>query len=344
LKRLLFLIFLLTLIQSIYSQTIQKDTLTLIEWNVENLFDCQHDTLKNDYEFLPEGMRHWTKHRYYHKLDQIAKMITAIGGWSPPALIALCEVENDSVLVDLTQHSALRELNYRYVMTRSSDPRGIDVALLYQRDCFKLISASPIIIPKLNNYKPTRDILHVEGQIITGDTIDLFIVHAPSRSGGQLESEPYRVHCMNILSNKINEELSRRSNANIIITGDFNDFPENRSIKNILKAEAPTNFIKNDALYHLLARRVAHTHEGTYKYQGEWNLLDHFIVNGRMLDTNNVIYTSESMADIVQTNLLLEKDETYGGLRPCRTYYGMKYKGGYSDHLPIRLNFIITQR
>ena len=47
-----------------------------------------------------------------------------------------CEVENDTVLRDLTRRSPLKELSYRYVMTHSPDLSGIDVALLYQRDLF----------------------------------------------------------------------------------------------------------------------------------------------------------------------------------------------------------------
>ena len=95
---------------TLYGQT-KKDTLSfrVVSYNVENLFDCRHDTLKNDYEFLPDAMRHWNYTKYKKKLDAIARTITAVGGWTPPALVALCEVENDSVLRDLTRRSVLKE-------------------------------------------------------------------------------------------------------------------------------------------------------------------------------------------------------------------------------------------
>ena len=101
---------------TLYGQT-KKDTLSfrVVSYNVENLFDCRHDTLKNDYEFLPDAMRHWNYTKYKKKLDAIARTITAVGGWTPPALVALCEVENDSVLRDLTRRSVLKEAGYRYV-------------------------------------------------------------------------------------------------------------------------------------------------------------------------------------------------------------------------------------
>lgn len=140
-------------------------------WNTENLFDTRHDSLKNDYEFLPNAIRHWNYNRYKKKLSDIARVITAIGEWNPPALIGLCEVENDTVLRDLTRRSPLQELDYRYVMTDSPDLRGIDVALIYQRDLFKLLSSRSISIPVFRQHRPTRDLLHVNGLLLTGDTL-----------------------------------------------------------------------------------------------------------------------------------------------------------------------------
>lgn len=110
-----------------------------------NLFDCQHDTLKNDYEFLPDAPKGWTRARYNDKLAKIAKVIVATGVKDVPDLVGLCEVENDHCMKDLTEYSPLREAGYRYVMTDSPDQRGIDVALLYQRGSFKLLGKTPFV-------------------------------------------------------------------------------------------------------------------------------------------------------------------------------------------------------
>ena len=147
----------------------------VMSWNVENLFDTHHDTLKNDNEFLPDAIRHWNYTKYKKKLADMARVITAVGEWNPPALVGLCEVENDSVLRDLTRRSPLKELSYRYVMTSSPDLRGIDVALLYQRDLFKLLSFRSIPIPSFKHHRPTRDLLHVSGLLLTGDTLDVIV-------------------------------------------------------------------------------------------------------------------------------------------------------------------------
>lgn len=189
------ILFLLCPYISLYGQE-GKDTLTfrIVSYNVENLFDSRHDTLKNDYEFLPDATRHWNYSKYRKKLDNIARVIIATGGWTPSALVALCEVENDSVMRDLTRYSALREADYRYVMTQSPDERGIDVALLYQRNLFKLLSYQSLPVDKpRKNSRPTRDILHVSGLLLNRDTLDVLVAHFPSRSGGARESEPYRL-------------------------------------------------------------------------------------------------------------------------------------------------------
>ena len=146
-----------------------QSRLTIVELNAENLFDTRHDTLKNDYEFLPDSPRHWTRTKYWEKLNRTGQTIIACGedssGWHLPDIVGLCEVENDSVLFDLTRRSLLRKARYEYVMTASDDRRGIDVALLYSPFSFRLIKADTIHVAPMADMRPTRDILHVEGEI-----------------------------------------------------------------------------------------------------------------------------------------------------------------------------------
>lgn len=314
-------------------------------WNVENLFDTRHDTLKNDYEFLPDALRHWNYSRYKKKLANIARVITAVGGWAPPALVGLCEVENDNVMRDLVRYSPLKEHGYRYVMTHSPDERGIDVALLYQRDRFKLLSHHSIPVGSFRpESRPTRDILHVCGLLSTGDSLDVLVVHLPSRSGGAKASEPYRLFVAEKIRMTADSLLSARLHPQLIIMGDFNDYPDNKSVSEVLGATAPPLHPKPLQLYHLLARKVKNNKHtfGSYKYQGEWGLLDHLIVSGTLLDSTSTFFTKEENANVAQMPFLLTEDKKYGGSQPFRTYNGVKYQeGGYSDHLPIYSDFII---
>lgn len=313
-------------------------------WNVENLFDTRHDSLKNDQEFLPDAMRHWHYGRYKKKLADIARVITAVGEWAPPALVGLCEVENDSALYHLTRYSSLKELNYRYVITHSPDLRGINVALLYQRDRFKLLSHRSIPAGYFNKQsRPTRDILHVSGILLTGDTLDVFVCHLPSRSGGAKESEPYRLFIARKIRMEADSILRARLHPQLIIMGDFNDYPKNKSIAQILEATIPLQSPAPAKLYHLLARKAQKRGYGSYKFQGEWGLLDHLIVSGTLLDTSAKFFTSEDKAHIARFPFLLTEDEKYGDKQPFRTYNGMKYQGGISDHLPIYTDFMMKE-
>ena len=113
--------------------------LSLVELNCENLFDCRHDSLKQDMEWTPEGQRKWTPGRYWRKLNNIGQEILSCQQQGVPDLVALVEVENDSCLFDLTRRSLLRGAGYEYLMTQSPDLRGIDVALLYQPLSFRPI-------------------------------------------------------------------------------------------------------------------------------------------------------------------------------------------------------------
>lgn len=318
----------------------QGQPLRVMCWNVENLFDTKHDSLKNDEEFLPEAMRHWTYARYQKKLADIAAVITAVGQWAPPALVGLCEVENEQALTALTCFSPLKELGYRYVMTHSDDQRGIDVALLYQRDRFKLLNSRPINVGKYPNHRPTRDLLHVTGVLLTGDTLDLFVCHFPSRSGGHYRlSEPYRLWVARKLRSEADRVMHTRHYPQVLIMGDFNDYPDNRSITEVLQAQIPSDRIEPHAYYHLLAEKVKKQHTGSYKFQGEWNLLDHLIVSGTLLNPQSAFFTKAEQAEIARLPMLLIEDRAFGGDKPFRTYQGVNYQGGISDHLPVYVDF-----
>lgn len=316
----------------------------VMQYNVENLFDYTDDSDKNDNEFLPGGIRHWTKGRYYHKLQQIAKVITAAGEWDTPALVGLCEVENDSTVYHLLNRTPLRSQFYRYIMTDGPDQRGIDVALLYQRDKFAYIGHDCYRIHfRRHTEKSTRDLLHVWGKTITGDTLDVFVCHFPSRSGGEKTTEPDRKETAKRLKSVTDSLFSIRTAPYILIMGDFNDTPDDPSIRTTLGALPPSNdAIEPDKLYNLLLRKTGRLIQGTHKYQGIWNMLDQFIISGSFIDPAGSLHIIPGSAHIFSPEFILTKDKTHRGIRPLRTYHGYKYEGGYSDHLPIIVDFSLS--
>ena len=310
----------------------------VMEYNVENLFDCDHDSLKNDYEFLPDNPKGWTPERYREKLANISKVILAASNPQVPDLVGLCEVENSRCVTDLVKNSPLKDSAYEFAMTDSPDERGIDVVLLYQPSSFKHLATQSIRIPVEDpSRRPTRDILHVAGQVISGDTLDVFVCHLPSRSGGEAKSEPYRLQVAGVLRLAADSVMNCRQSPNVIIMGDFNDYPSNRSISKVLGAVKPGKKPQKRTLYNLMDGKSG----GTYRYQGEWGTLDNFLVSGNLLKGNKKLKTSYDKAQILQFPFLLEEDDKYGGPTPFRTYWGKKYHGGFSDHLPVAVDFII---
>lgn len=315
----------------------QERALAVMFWNLENFFDVRHDSLKQDTDFLPDALRGWNRSRYEKKVEQVARVIVAAHGWEPPVLIGVCEVENSYVMNSLVDYGPLRELGYRYVMTDSPDIRGIDVGLIYRRDRFRLISSQAVRV-HLDN-KPTRDILHVTGRLVNRDTLDVVVAHFPSRLGGVRFSEHYRLSVARRIRSLTDSICTVRRVPRIVLMGDFNDHPNNRSVCEVLHALSPSGKVEGTELYHLLADKTGDKN-ATYKYQGQWELLDHLIVSGNLLNPDGSVYTSSDRAKVLRLPFLLVKDEKFGGDKPYRTYNGVRYQGGFSDHLPVLVELI----
>lgn len=300
----------------------------VISYNAENLFDTEDDPLTDDNEFLPSGSKRWTNKRYHHKLRQIAKVIIAAGEWNTPAIVALSEVENDTVIHHLLHRTPLYNQDYQYCISDNSDKRGIRVALLYQRDKFRYISHHSIPVRHAgNNIRSARDILHVSGEIITGDTLDIAVCHFPSKYGGEKISETRRMDAAQTLRRLSDSLIQTRSHPLIMLMGDFNDNPESRCMQ----------LVSGKTLYNLFAGK-----KGSHKYQGEWSQLDQIIISRTMLSTEATMRVIPGSAQNFSPSFLFTKDKTRRGKRPLRTYHGYKYEAGYSDHLPVMADFLLS--
>jgi len=320
-------------------QNYEKHCFKVMCYNVENFFDCVDDSLTNDAEYLPGGMRAWNYQKYQQKQANIAKVITALGGWDAPAIVGLCEIESEKCLWDLTRQSGLKNLKYKFLHHESPDARGVDVGLLYQPKMFRPIHDEAIRISNPQSpQSKTRDILFASGIVPTGDTLHIFVCHFPSRLGGELESEDKRIFVASVLKNKIDSIFADNARPNVVIMGDFNDYPTNESISGTLKALNPEGNFSNQSLYNLMYP-IHKAGKGSHKHEGEWGALDQIIVSGNLLQTQNAFSALISDAHVFEADFLLENDYKYLGKQPFRTYVGMKYHGGFADHLPVYIDF-----
>ena len=342
-KKLLFyilVIFCFTSTLQAQNNRFSKEECKIMFYNVENLFDTFNDTTTLDDEFTPESGRYWSEYKYYDKLQKTAKVIIAAGEWQSPAIVCLSEIENLFVLEGLINLTALKKLDYRIIHKDSPDLRGIDVAMLYRQELFQPISYNTIKIDFGDSkQRPTRDILYVKGRLLKKYRIHLFVNHWPSRYGGEVETIEKRKYVATVLKSKIDSIRKFEASARIIICGDFNDTPDNESIKETLGARLITDSQQS----YLINLSIPQNKEvfGTNKYQGEWTILDQFIVSRNLLDGE--IFIPENGFQIFSPDFLLEKDEAATGFRPRRTFIGMRYNGGFSDHLPVFINLKIKK-
>lgn len=286
-----------------------QHAIKVVSYNVENLFDNQHDSLKNDSAFLPEGDRHWTYRKYQTKLDQIAQVLVNIAGWESVPLVGLCEVENARCLRDLCYR--LKRFHYKYIHYESADERGIDVALLYDSTKVKILDNKPLHVDLQGD--DTRDVLYACGVVNGVDTLHAMVCHLPSRLGGAAASEWKRKKAKQVIQEQIDSIHRAQPNAPIVVMGDMNGEPMN-----------DLQGMHNQMI------DLEKAGQGTHKYQGLWSCLDQFYVSEGLKERSSVmIYSPE---------WLLEEDNKHLDYQPKRTFIGFRYHGGYSDHLPIVLH------
>lgn len=259
----------------------------------------------------------------------------------PPDVIALEEVENDSVMSALTRRAILRRAGYRYTITEHGDERGMNVALIYQPEKFKLLASESISATDTSGIPlKTRQLLHVTGRLVTGEVLHVFVCHFSSRIGGS-EALRYRSLEGSALQKAVQQILQHTADAKIIIVGDFNEGPNSDVLRKSIGFQYVTASTKPvpTVLYNLSVNKTAAggVVRGTYKYDGHWDMIDQCLVNGNLLESAKGLQASPDAVEIWAPPFLLETDPEDLGLRPHRTYEGYRYHGGASDHLPLRI-------
>lgn len=307
---------------------VRNNMQTVAFYNVENLFDLKNNKIKHDNDFLPDSIKKWTPKRYNNKLQKIAFAIANIGKQETgkqPAIVGLAEIENNAVLNDLIQTEHLKKGNYNYIHFNSKDERGIDVALLYDTKAFEVLhkEAFEIILTNLDGSPDyTRDVLLVSG-LLNKEKIHLVVNHWSSRREGEKETEYKRLASSKKVGEIIANLKQKDTHAKIVIMGDFNDNPDNQSLKNLV------------AKYNLFnpMETMRSFNKGSVKHRNQWFLFDQILIS-----TNFFKSTKHELeffkASIFDAPFLKILEGHYKGA-PYRTYAGPKYKGGYSDHFPV---------
>lgn len=320
----------------IQTLTLNSQSMKIMTYNVENLFDTQHDSLKNDKEYLPNSDLRWTNNRFYEKLHEVMQVIIGLGDEELPLLVGLCEVENDFVLKAMTQFDPYNQLGYDYIHYEGPDVRGIDVALLYQKDKFTPLASRPIPV-YLPNGQQGRDLLYTCGTLTDSTLLHIIQVHFPSRREGALASEPNREAAAKAVRQVVDSVQALDPQAAIIIMGDFNDNPSDKVPTTTLAALPYTNnSFENTKLYNLCWDGYKYEDKdiGSYFHDGQWDMLDQIIISGSLLN-GNISVRAMPKAEVYHPKWISKRDKRTGEMIPKRTYVGTFYLGGVSDHFPI---------
>lgn len=315
-----------------YSQDEISQPVKLMFYNVENLFDIYDDTLTDDNSFLPDGLMRWNSTRYGKKISSLYKTIIASGEWEPPAVIAFCEIENRKVLEDLIYGTYLSKFNYSIVHEDSPDRRGIDVCLIFRKKIADIIYYVYWIPKEINRQEfNSRSVLYAK-IIICEDTIHLIVNHWPSRRGGVLAGENYRLLIASMIREKVDSIIIQNpSETKVIILGDFNCTPDDQVLRSLICPDDTSRSLIN------LSDNLDDKGFGTYRYMGTWEMIDQVIVSKKLLSSAAGLCTDPGLLKIFKPDFLMKKDPKYPGFSPFSTYRGYKYQRGFSDHLPIVL-------
>ncbi len=313
-----------------------KPTKTVVAfYNLENLFDTKNDPRTFDEAFTPYGEMQWTPERYQIKLKNLSRVISLLGEENGPDILGVCEVENKTVIQDLLAQPALQNRDYRFVHEDSPDERGIDVALIYDWNVWQYVKHSRLAVdlPGEPNAS-TRLVLHTVLES-RGQQMHVLINHWPSRREGQFESEPNRLAVARQVYNLLNEIRDEDPEARILVMGDFNDDPTNKSIREVLRSlNTPAKVGARD-LYNPLANVFDPEDSGSLMHQGRWNLFDQIMVSRSLLHGPGWQYVADS-AEVFHEEFMKVGGRGRVSEAPRRSYFRGDFSiSGFSDHFPV---------
>lgn len=310
-------------------------------YNVENLFDPSDDPNTFDEDFTPEGRLHWTHQKLKKKLEQVSKVIADMGKESQLAglsLLGLCEIENKTVLQLLVQSQNLLALDYGFIHFDGPDSRGIDVALLYRKKHFSPVSVNHYRL-RIKNEKQfpiaTREQLIVQGQLL-GKTVTVLVNHWPSRRGGVKKSAPLRAAAARLQQRILDSVFSEDPHARVVVMGDFNDNPDDPSVKLLTQANS---YYPNFQALHNPMHPFHKKGLGSLAHRDQWFLFDQLLLSPAWYNNKDFFFFK---AEIFDPPWLYNPSGKYKGY-PFRTQHQGNYISGFSDHFPVYALFVLRE-
>lgn len=320
--------------------------ISVMSFNMENLFDTVHTEGHEDYTYLPLAVKQadakmrqgcmdsndskrrqqeclttdWTDEALNKKLTNISKVVLDVDGNGPDNLMIM-EIESDRVLTQLNKEHLQKAGYTTQVIIDGPDKRGINVAFLSR---FPLVG-KPVLHPipwKPKNeddkkwMERSRRILEVTVKTPDGDPLTFFIAHFPSQANPTYWRQQIAEYVVELMK-------SKGPNAMVIAGGDLNITHEEESSAHIFRDILG----KGGAVSHFVGCNEC---PGTHNYQKSWSFLDAQIYGPALLADGSGSYEMEPKTiDVIRYNPVHLKKGKY----PARWDYDKQT--GVSDHFPL---------
>ena len=304
-------------------------------YNLENLFDTiPNNPLGRDLEYTPGGQNQWDTRKYRNKLANLATAIASLTTKATPygpAILGVSEIENRQVMVDLVEQPQIKQWNLQICHHGSPDKRGVDVGLLYNPRYFRVENVTNHTLTAVPF--ATRDQMCVVGSLL-GERIAVIVNHWPSRLGGQEKSSPSREAAAALCRHIADSLWSVDPSMGVIIMGDLNDDPMDKSCAKVLGAAKKRDGVGEHQFYNPFWKMLDDG-IGTLAYKSSWNLFDQIILSGNL--ANGAPDRWHFLRSIVHNHEFLKDTEGNRQGYPKRTFSAGMYLGGYSDHFPTEI-------
>jgi hypothetical protein len=319
-----------------------KNYYNICWWNLENLFDTFDSTQRPEWlqSKLNSELQGWDQGVLHQKISNLADIISKMNNGGGPDIIGVCEVENLHVLQILVQAIHVPGRSYQVIHHDMSDQRGIDIAFIYDPSQFVFEKMFSRVITQRN---ATRDIMQVNFRTKKGNPFILIGNHWHSRISGELETEPYRIIAAETLSYWLERIVEiRGKDTPVMVMGDFNDEPFNKSISDyalsthskakVLNARNPRLF---NLMYPMMGRGI-----GTFFYNNFPFFFDQIMITKSMLKSNALIKPVQVSPGVYKVNVVMFPEMVAKSDYPKPISFGRPSKSGfnpegYSDHFPV---------
>ena len=328
-----------------------KNTLTLMTWNVHNLFDGIDNGFEYD-EYLQSAG--WSTEKYLGRINSVSAAIDRIE--PQPDIIMLQEIESLKILEDLAQSMSA---GYSWSHFANNPGASLGVGILCRVPILEA-KAHSITVGGETTPRPV-----LEARIQAGeDEFVIFVCHWKSKLGGDNVTENVRKASARVILRRIRELLEKEPDTGVIVAGDLNEnhdefFRQGAAMicallhddpycaqmtgcrglngeenpaaqKDFIiisknKPPAPVHFPKDSIA--LFSPWLGVLENGSYFYKYNWETIDHYLISGQFFNNTGWSYEKAAVANY--------QPFTNAGGAPFS--YNPRTGTGLSDHLPLLL-------